>query len=146
MGTYPEVLLDRVRQEWIALGPSRPAGVWIREYRPLGPDQNGVDDREMPVAAWYLDESGTHERTPWAWARLHLLHFDQPWRAGIASPPSAPVFSGGTWELGLAAFASYVGGERYYLEVLWGDRYGSGASFTVSPEGGLVLENVLWKS
>jgi hypothetical protein len=140
-------LWSLIRQEWEALPEAgKPWGVWITRYAPLAAEtSHPLERKSLPLQAWFL-EAGMErpdERSIWAFTRFWMMHFERPWDvAGWASPDS--WFTARCYPLGLASFAPYADSQDFYLETIWGGRWGLGRRLTLTPEGLIERTQGLW--
>lgn len=122
-------IIDHIMSEWQGLKPmgtaSPPRGVWIRAHEPVPAETIHDISISTPITtAWYGNAQGVHERKV---DRVQSL------RATVEAWRGHPYHRWGWVDL-----ARLVGEPVYYLEFLWGGRYGYGLQAAVTASG-LVL-------
>jgi hypothetical protein len=139
-----QLLLSHIIHEWRTLradglsdnhpdGPW-PWGAWICLNDPLLTNHHHRAEEagiRTPIhRVWFLDESGLHERNPWAFLRFWTVQLERPWCApGFYVQDSA--FARPRWRIGWAAFAEYTCTDDVYLEAHWGGLWARGQRVTV---------------
>ena len=106
----------------------------MREYAPISADAYDVDFRLVPERVWFFDRSGLREENIWSWMRLVAARTLTPYTFSV---PLSPI--------GLTAFAPYEGSDDYYVEVLWGGRWGMAWRVSRGSEG-QMLNKELWRA
>ncbi|MBS1795655.1 MAG: hypothetical protein JSS81_17500 [Acidobacteria bacterium] len=141
--------LLEIEREWSALGkrfPAPPWGVWIREYRAAGAEQSGFRIDAVPQNVWFLDKKGFRRKPPNDFQRFLLVQTGRLWNDGFFGGFESVVWSRGDrffHELGLAAFAPVEDAKNlYYLEYIWGGRFGRGHCVDI----GRGLRHAVWKN
>lgn len=119
--------LNKIRQEWKYVNlKDRPWGVWITQHEPIAETvTDGILYLSPITRAWFLADNEVKERNVWEFCRFITVQGVQPWCSKLGRE-STGIFSGGTHEIGLAAFAQYEGRHDLYLEMIWGGRNGRG--------------------
>ena len=138
-----DAVLHHIEAMWQAnRQDGRPWSVWVRQHKPLPP---AASQARTPVCAtWFIDRRGIQPRSPWAYARFHTVHFDQPWCAKMFGEPANPLFGRRRHEIGLAAFARYIDSTELYLEMVWGGLGGQGWRVAVGWDGTVHIRQRLW--
>ncbi len=129
-------ILVKMRDEWRRLPiEDRPWGLWVREYAPVPASADGVDFGSVPERVWFSDRSGMREENVWSWMRLV---------AAKALGPEKTL----SWlfPIGQTAFAPYDGSDDYYVEVLWGGRWGMAWRISSGSRGQMLIEQELWRA
>jgi hypothetical protein len=142
-----KAILELITEEWESLSERfKPmAGVWIRQYAPMPLELDEVNDQTMfPHAVWFLDETGLRQESIWKWRRFLVIHWQQPWCSRVGKEPSG-IF-GHPHEIGLTAFAPYLESDRFYVEMQWGGRFGSGWQVVVNDYGRAQRKLKTWVS
>lgn len=146
MRSTKHALLDEVVREWQSLPQaSRPWGVWVRQYPAISSEVHKIDDSVLPEAVWFLDDHGLEWRDVWQWMRFVAVHIEQLWCGKMWAKESDRIF-GDPHMIGLAAFAPCTVEGVFYLETIWGGKFGGGRQVSVSTEGCVQHDLTIWKS
>lgn len=124
-------LIDAVKAKWERMrhSPAKfvPSALWLCEYPP---HQQSTGADPTPVAVWYFDASGMHERSVADW----LAFATSPEYRKEAGKRSF------TWQTALARFQHDVSDDSWTLSVMVGPRSGESERWTCI-EGGYHI----WK-
>jgi hypothetical protein len=146
MQNEERAILKLITEDWNSLTATyKPAVVWIRQYPPMPPERDDINDQTMfPQAVWVLDMHGLRQESVWKWRRFVVVHWQQPWCNTVPKEPSA-IF-GHPHEIGLTAFAPYLESGTFYVETQWGGRFGSGWQVQINEHGKVQRKHQLWIS
>lgn len=145
MTLQEQALLELIVREWKSLPPPlAPQSVWIRGCAPVLLNAEGISIQAFPQAVWFLDRQGLRPESVWKWLRFVTVQCVQPWCSTIPKEPIA-IF-GKPHEIGLAAFARYVEGNRFYVETMWGSTFGLGSQVLLGQSGQAHRERRIWVS
>ena len=129
-------ILVKIRSEWRQVPEEYgPWGFWVREYASISADADSVDFEAVPERVWFFDRRGMRQENVWSWMRSVAVGS----LAGYTlSVPLSPI--------GITALASYEGSDDYYIEVLWGGRWGEAWRVGWGSTGQMLIKNNLWKA
>lgn len=141
-----QAILNLIIEEWEKL-PTRykPPCVWIRQYPAIPLEVDELNDLTMFARrVWFLDNKGLREENVWKWRRFAVVQTQPLWAMG-RDKISNPVW-GHPHEIGVAGFAPYLNSDKFYVEMSWGNRYGSGWQVTIDENGKAQRERMTWIS
>ncbi len=128
-------VLVKIRDEWRKLPiEDRPWGFWVREYAPISASADSVDFESVPEWVWFSDGPRMRKENVWSWMRFVAAKILAPQRSATRLFP-----------IGLTAFAPYEDSDDYYVEVLWGGRWGMAWRVSRGSEG-QMLNKELWRA
>jgi hypothetical protein len=110
-------------------------GIWVRQYPAIPDKSDAVDFLAFPDKVWFVEGLKVRQENSWKWMRLVAA-------VRLAPSPCRDMF----FSIGQTAFAPYEGSDDYYVEVLWGGRWGEAWRVGISPEGKFVVKAGLWKA
>ena len=107
-----------------------PWGAWMAQHAPL--DDVATEVRAPVHRAWFVDDDGLREMSPWSFLRFWPMQIERRWTDsyGIAMPDAA--FAGPRWRIGYASFAEYEHSGERYLETTWGELWARGRRVQVA--------------
>lgn len=147
--TIQDAFLDLVESEWNQIAcESRPESIWVREYPPLPTDAMMIPvipELAIPVAVWFIDHKGRRPESISKWLRITAVKRFEIEELHILSPFPLTV-GGNTFTMGVAAFATYLGTDRFYIETQWGPRWGLGSIAHITPDGAANRIQDVWRS
>lgn len=146
MRNAERAILELIVEEWKSLSEQfKPAAAWIRRYPSVPLELDEINDHTMfPQAVWFLDSGGLRQESIWKWRRFLTVHWEQPGCSTLLKEPN-PIF-GDPHEIAFAAFAPYLESDRFYVEMQWGGRFGSGWQIAINEQGKAQRKLKIWVS
>lgn len=130
-------LIAHIMSEWRSLQPrigaAPPPGAWMLLHEPIPAEPAHVIGIATAITeAWYGNAEGVHERKVESVRRL---------RANVADWSGTPYHRWGWIDI-----ARLEGEPVYYVEFMWGGRYGYGLQAAVTSAGLVLTSSHLWRS
>ena len=144
-----DACLHELTLHWRAVPDGlRPDGFWVAEHAMV---EDVERCHEIPVVgAWHVDARGARKRTLSDFKRFMHIQLGGSW---FASPRVGQTFAAFNCResamhvIGIARMGPTPTPEVYYLDYLWGGRWGVGALYRFHPDiRHIVCESRLWIS
>ena len=136
-----QACLDRLVALWEQLPrETRPDGFWVAGH-------DTIQDFEHPDlspvnAAWYVDATGIHQRSPFDLLRFLHIQDGETWFPNSPFIHKSPAFAcrdNLMHAIGIAHFGPTAESNVYYVDYQWGGRFGRGMLFRHHPEDGRFM-------
>lgn len=126
----------------------RPDGFWVAEHT-MVKDFDNCNDAPV-IGAWFVDAGGARRRNWWEFERFMHIQEGKTW---FPCPSLGQPFAAFNCRervmhaIGIAHVGPTPTPELYYLDYLWGGRWGVGALYRFHPDiRRIVCESRLWIS